>query len=98
MGSMGHGGMGGSGALKAADRPTRGTGKAVSADLTKSRPKPKLAKGLPGVWKLILPRKWLIAGSFLLMIVNRICSLVLPISSRPFINDVMKGGNMHKLP
>jgi ABC-type multidrug transport system fused ATPase/permease subunit len=97
MGSMGHGGLGG-GHMKAADRPARGTGKAVAADLTKSRPKPPLKKVLPEVWKLIVPRKWLIAGSFLLMVVNRLCSLVLPISSRPFINDVMRQGKMAELP
>ena len=84
--------------MRSADRPARGTGRAISADLTAARPKPKLKKVLPEVWKLIVPRKWLIAGSFLLMIVNRLCSLVLPISSRPFINDVMKQGRMVELP
>ena len=44
------------------------------------------------------PRKWLIAGSFLLMVVNRLCSLVLPVSSAPFINDVMKCGRDGELP
>jgi subfamily B ATP-binding cassette protein MsbA len=43
------------------------------------------------------PRKWLIAGSFLLMLVNRLCSFVLPVSSRPFINDVMRQGKMGEL-
>jgi ABC-type multidrug transport system fused ATPase/permease subunit len=90
-------GMGSSG-IPVADRASRGTGRAVTAELTKSRPKPKLKKVLPEVWKLVLPRKWLIAGSFLLMIVNRLCGLVLPISSRPFINDVMKNGQMAELP
>jgi ABC-type multidrug transport system fused ATPase/permease subunit len=80
------------------DRPSRGTGRALTADLTAKRPKPPLKKVLPEVWKLILPRKWLIMGSFCLMVVNRLCSLVLPVSSRPFINDVMKQGKMGELP
>jgi ABC-type multidrug transport system fused ATPase/permease subunit len=84
--------------MRSGDAPMRGTGRAVTADLTAKRPKPKLKKVLPEVWKLIVPRKWLIAGSFCLMIVNRLCSLVLPISSRPFINDVMKQGHMAELP
>jgi subfamily B ATP-binding cassette protein MsbA len=84
--------------MHAADRPSRGTGRAVGAELTKSRPKPPLKKVLPEVWALMRPRKWLIAGSFCLMVVNRLCSLVLPVSSRPFINDVMKQGKMHELP
>jgi subfamily B ATP-binding cassette protein MsbA len=84
--------------MRSGDAPLRGTGRAVTAELTAKRPKPKLKKVLPEVWKLIVPRKWLIAGSFCLMIVNRLCSLVLPISSRPFINDVMKQGRMTELP
>ena len=86
------------GGMHAADRSSRGTGRAVAADLTAKRPKPKLKKVLPEVWKLMRPRKWLIAGSFCLMVVNRVCSLVLPISSRPFINDVMHQGKMYELP
>jgi ABC-type multidrug transport system fused ATPase/permease subunit len=84
--------------MQSADRPSRGTGRAIGADLTKSRPKPPLKKVLPEVWKLIEPRKGLIAFSFCLMVVNRLCSLVLPVSSAPFINDVMRGGKMGELP
>ncbi len=58
--------------MKSADRPSRGTGKATAADLTASRPKPKLKKVLPEVWKLVKPRRWLLGGSFLLMIINRV--------------------------
>src|ERR1700679_3978330 len=94
--SFGSHGMGGG--MPSADRPSRGTGRAMAADLTKSRPKPPLKKVLPEVWKLIQPRKALIAGSFCLMVVNRLCSLVLPVSSRPFINDVMHAGKMAELP
>ena len=87
----------GGGAMRSADRPTRGTGRAIGADLTAARPKPKLKKVLPEIWELMRPRKWLIAGSFLLMLVNRLCSFVLPVSSRPFINDVMRQGKMGEL-
>jgi subfamily B ATP-binding cassette protein MsbA len=83
--------------MGSADRPMRGTGRAIGADLTAARPKPKLKKVLPEVWELMRPRKWLIAGSFLLMLVNRLCSFVLPVSSRPFINDVMRQGKMGEL-
>jgi ABC-type multidrug transport system fused ATPase/permease subunit len=94
MGGFGHGHGGMGGGVKAADRPVRGTGKAIGADLTKSRPKPPLKKVMPQVLQLMAPRKWLIAGSFLLMIVNRLCSLALPLSSGPFINDVLLRGKM----
>ena len=88
----------GGGGMHAADRPSRGAGRAASAEMTAKRPKPPLKKVLPEVWALMRPRKWLIAGSFCLMVVNRLCSFVLPVSSRPFINQVMKAGNMGLLP
>jgi ABC-type multidrug transport system fused ATPase/permease subunit len=84
--------------MKSADRPTRGVGKATAADLTASRPKPKLKKVLPEIWKLVKPRRWLLAGSFLLMIVNRICSFAVPVSSRYLINNVMYKHQLHLLP
>ncbi len=92
------GGMGGHG-MRSADRPSRGAGRAASADMTASRPKPPLKKVLPEVWALIRPRKWLIAGSFVLMVINRVTSFVLPLSVRPLINKVMSGPHdMHLLP
>jgi len=49
--------------MKSADRPSRGTGRATAADLTAARPKPKLKKVLPEVWKLMKPRRLLLGGS-----------------------------------
>jgi subfamily B ATP-binding cassette protein MsbA len=89
--------MGGSG-MPSGDKPLRGVGRATVAELTKKRPKPPLKKVMPEVWKLVKPRIWLIAGSFLLMLVNRLCSFVLPVSAKYLINNVMYGGNMKVLP
>ncbi len=86
------------GGVPAGDRPSRGTGKSTTAALTASRPKPKLAKVLPEIWKLVQPRKWLIGGSFLIMIVNRATSLVLPGSTKYLIDNVMNKGQLHLLP
>lgn len=86
------------GGMKAADRPIRSTGKAVAADLTSKRPKPKLKKVLPEVWQLIKPRRWLLAGSFLLMVVNRASGLVLPASTKSLIDNVMGKHQLHLLP
>ncbi len=77
------------GGMKSADRPSRGVGKATTADLSKSRPKPPLKKVMPEVWKLIKPRRWLLFGSFFLIILNRVCSFALPVSSKFLINNVM---------
>jgi ABC-type multidrug transport system fused ATPase/permease subunit len=84
--------------MKAVDRPSRGVGRATAADLAASRPKPKLKKVLPEVWKLVKPRRWLLLGSFLLIVVNRLCSLALPVSSRYLINNVMLKHQMNLLP
>ena len=81
-----------------AERPTRGTGKALAADLTKGRPKPPLKKVLPEVWKLVKPRAGLLAFSFLLMIVNRSASFVRPLSLKPLLDRVMNHGDMVILP
>ncbi len=86
------------GGMPAGDRPSRGVGRAVAADLTSQRPKPALKKVLPEVWKLVVPRRWLIAGSFCLMVVNRLCSFALPLLSGPFINKVMIGHDIRLLP
>ena len=95
--SFGSPGLGSTG-MKSADRPLRGTGKATTAGLTAARPKPKLGKVLPDIWKLVKPRRWLLAGSFLLMIVNRASGLVLPASVRYLIDDVMTKHQMRLLP
>jgi subfamily B ATP-binding cassette protein MsbA len=78
-----------SGGMKAAERPSRGPGRATAADLTAKRPKPKLKKVLPEVWQLIKPRRWLLGGSFLLMVINRASGLILPASTKPLIDSVM---------
>ena len=84
--------------LPSGDRPSRGTGRATTAELTKSRPKPKLKAILPEVWKLVKPRRLLLGGSFALMIVNRAAGLVLPASTKTLIDKVMYGHDLHMLP
>src|ERR1700742_5366092 len=88
----------GSNDLNKGDPTPRNTGKAISADLPASRPKPPLKKVLPEVWKLIKPRRMLLGGSFLLMIINRASGLILPASTKPLIDKVMYGKQMHLLP
>jgi ABC-type multidrug transport system fused ATPase/permease subunit len=93
---MGTAGFGGG--MPAGDRASRGTGRATTAELTKSRPKPKLKKVMPEVWKLVKPRVWLLAGSFGLMVINRASGLVLPASTKTLIDKVMYGHEMWRLP
>ena len=77
------------GGMKAADRPSRGTGRAIAADLSAARPKPTLKKVLPEVWELVRPRRVLLGGSFLLMVINRASGLILPASTKYLIDNVM---------
>jgi subfamily B ATP-binding cassette protein MsbA len=84
--------------MRAADRPSRNVGKATAADLSASRPKPKLKNVLPDVWKLMKPRRLLLGGSFLLMIINRSSGLVLPASTRYLIDNVMGKHLLGQLP
>jgi ABC-type multidrug transport system fused ATPase/permease subunit len=96
-GGFSTGGMGTG--IPKADRASRGTGRATTAELTKSRPKPKLKKVLPEVWKLVRPRVGLLGVSFLLMIVNRGAAFVLPLSFKPLVDKVMgPHGDMALLP
>ena len=84
--------------MKPADRPSRGTGRAIAADLSASRPKPKLKAALPEIWTLIKPYRLLLAGSFVLMVINRSSGLVLPASTKYLIDNVMAKHQMHLLP
>lgn len=51
--------------------------------------KPKLTDAWPQVWQLMKPRRWLLALGFVLMIINRVCGLILPASSKPFVDQVL---------
>ena len=84
--------------MGSADRPSRGVGRALSADLTAKRPKPKLKKVLPEVWALMKPRRVLLSFSLLLMVINTLSGFVLPQSVRPLIDLVMVGGKTNLLP
>jgi ABC-type multidrug transport system fused ATPase/permease subunit len=71
-----------------AERTTSVRG-AIRAGDTSQPAKPKLTKVWPHVWRLIRPRRWLLALGFVLMIINRFCGLVLPAASKPFVDGVL---------
>ena len=71
-----------------AERTTSARG-AIRAGDTSQPAKPKLTKVWPHVWRLIRPRRWLLALGFVLMVINRFCGLVLPYSSKPFVDGVL---------
>lgn len=50
---------------------------------------PEVFKALPEIWKLIRPRRGLLALGMLLMVVNRVSSLVLPASTKYLVDDII---------
>jgi ABC-type bacteriocin/lantibiotic exporter with double-glycine peptidase domain len=52
---------------------------------------------LPDVMELLRPRRALLALGFLLMVVNRLCGLVLPASTKYLLDDVMLKKQTHLL-
>jgi len=59
-----------------------------SATAAKSAKKKNAWKALPDVWALIHPRRGLLALGFGLMAINRVCGLVLPASTKYFVDNV----------
>ncbi len=79
-----------------AERGGRGVRGRAGADLPKK--KADLKKVMPEIWKLVRPRRWLLAFGFLLMAINRVAGLVLPFSTKFLIDKVLpKSGNPHLL-
>ena len=90
--------MGGGRGMRPADSPSRGTGRAIAADATAQKPKPKFKDVWPEIRALIMPRRWLLFGCFLLMCINRASGLVIPVLFRPTIDRVMHNDEMSLLP
>ena len=72
----------------------------MSTDPTAAQKKPKVERlraVLPEVWKLMRPRRGILALGFVLMVINRVAALVLPYSSRFLIDTVINKHHMEKL-
>ncbi len=74
--------------MRAADAPIRGGARAAATDENAKRPKPKLSAVWPEIVELVKPRRGLLAMAFLLMVINRASSLVLPIAFKPLVDLV----------
>ncbi len=84
--------------MKIAEPTFRTASKKTADEHNISHLVPKLNKATNQIWKLVRPRRWALAGSFLVMIIDRFCSFAVPISSRYLINDVMYQHRVDKLP
>ena len=83
--------------MRAADSPTRGGAARAAAAGDVKKAKPKFSAVWPEIKALVKPRRGLLALSFLIMIVNRAASLVLPISFKPLIDRVFIHGRLDLL-
>jgi ABC-type multidrug transport system fused ATPase/permease subunit len=63
----------------------------------KPSPPERLKTLLPEVWALMKPRRKLLLAGAALMIVNRVCGLALPVSTKYLIDNVMRRGQMELL-
>jgi ABC-type multidrug transport system fused ATPase/permease subunit len=73
-------------------RPEGGTkSRSARPDATQAKPKPKLKlkKLGPQIWRLMKPRKWLIIFGLALMAVNRVAGLVMPFVSKTLLDKVL---------
>src|SRR5579862_6226384 len=55
----------------------------------KAGPSQPLWKALPDAWRMLRPSSGLIIGGFALMIVNRVAGLVLPYTTKSFVDGVL---------
>jgi subfamily B ATP-binding cassette protein MsbA len=67
---------------------------AMSKPVNKPGGSERLKTLLPEVWALMKPRRYLLMAGAALMIVNRVCGLALPVSSKYLIDNVMRKGQI----
>jgi ABC-type multidrug transport system fused ATPase/permease subunit len=71
---------------------------APAADAKKKvGPSDPLWKALPDAWRMLRPPAWLIASGFGLMIINRVAGLVLPYTTKSFVDGVLNQGRRELL-
>jgi ABC-type multidrug transport system fused ATPase/permease subunit len=61
----------------------------MAKEETKAEKRKNAWKSLPDVWALIKPRRDLLALGFVLMAVNRVAGMVLPLSTKYFVDNVV---------
>jgi len=87
-------------AINEANQAWRESNRRLSTEPTAAQKKPKVERLraiLPEVWKLMRPRRGLLALGFGLMVINRVAALVLPYSTKFLIDTVINKHRMDKL-
>ncbi len=73
---------------KSQPQPAQKEDAAIGASQPSRRP-PGFKKSLAEVWALIHPKRWLLLGGLGLLLINRAAGLVLPLSTKFLIDEVM---------
>lgn len=77
------------GSMSAKAERTHSSRSAATHPPEEPRRRPPLRKVMPEVWELMRPRRWLVLIGLILVGVNRLAGLVLPLSTKQFIDLVM---------
>jgi ABC-type multidrug transport system fused ATPase/permease subunit len=73
-------------------------GRSARAGLSEpTKKKTNYRKALPEIWRLVRPRRWLLLLGLVLVAINRVAGLILPLVSKPFVNDVLRNHEGRKL-
>jgi ABC-type multidrug transport system fused ATPase/permease subunit len=81
----------------------RRSARSREVDMDSKTPKPKVSQSerfrelWPDIKEMILPRRGIFAMSFVLMVINRLCAFVLPLSTKPLIDKVINKGQIEML-
>src|SRR5437764_11705073 len=70
-------------------RGTKLASPSSDANASKEKQRKTAWKNLPDVWALMKPRRGLLVFGFILMAINRVCGLVLPASTKYFVDNVV---------
>jgi ABC-type multidrug transport system fused ATPase/permease subunit len=70
-------------------KPAAGRANSAADVMKKKGPSDPLWKALPDAWRMLRPPAWLIASGFALMIVGRVAGLVIPVTTKPFVDGVL---------
>jgi ABC-type multidrug transport system fused ATPase/permease subunit len=79
------------------DRRASRLGEVPAAKKPKLSQSERLRELWPDIREMILPRRKIFAISFVLMVINRLCAFVLPLSTKPLIDQVINKGQIQLL-
>jgi ABC-type multidrug transport system fused ATPase/permease subunit len=77
------------GSLRSVGSPHSERALSRSSAVTPGKKPPQLFKALPEIWRLVRPRRGLLALGLVLMVINRLSGLVLPASTKFLVDDII---------